>query len=178
MAIFYEKFIKNEFDKKNIVVLLFLIFSIGTLYFARPFFISYDSPLLPNKYYTDLKDMGTGSYEAAQFINSLPNPEELQVWTDKKGVCPFLKAKCYSGFTYPRLRAANLDYAIVSAGRSARTKKMVTPLTIKKDLIRFDTLYDRDDEKVVYKLEINGRPRNFVKVIELDQEFFDLYKNN
>ena len=178
MGIFYEKFIKNKLDKKNITVLLFLILSIGTLYFARPFFISYDSPLLPEKYYTDLKDMGTGSYEAAEFINSLPNPEELQVWTDKKGVCPFLKAKCYSGFAYPKLRAANLDYAIVSAGRSARTKKMVTPLTIKKDLIRFDTLYDRDDEKVVYKLEINGRPRNFIKVIKLDQEFFDLYKNN
>lgn len=177
MGIFYSKFFENKKVLRKFVLPFVLVLSMATAYFARPFFISYDSPLLPNNYYTDLKDMGTGSYEAAQFINSLPDAENLQVWTDKKGACPFLKAKCYTGFTYPKLRAADLDYAIVSAGRESRTKKMVTPATIKKDLLRFDTLYDRTDEDVVYKLEINDRPENFVKVIRLDQEFFDLYKN-
>lgn len=178
MGIVHSKFIENKKDLvKNGALLLILFISISTVYFARPFFISYDSPLLPNKYYTDLKDMGTGSYEAAQFINSLPNVQNLNVWTDKKGVCPFLKAKCYSGFNYTKLREMNVDYAIVSSGRKARTQKMITPTTIRKNLIRFDTLYDRNDSNVIYKLEINGRPRNFIKVIKLDQAFFDLYKN-
>ncbi|EKD46910.1 MAG: hypothetical protein ACD_67C00022G0001 [uncultured bacterium] len=177
-GLIYENILRKKYPQmKNLMFFVIFVLSVGSVYFSRPFYISYDSPLLPDKYYTDLKDMGTGSYQAAQFINSLPDAEKLHVWTDKKGVCPFLKAKCYSGFTYPRLREANIDYAIVSAGRKARTQKMITPATIKKDLIRFDTLYDRNDSDVVYKLEINGRPRNFIKVIKLDQEFFDLYKN-
>jgi hypothetical protein len=174
LGIAYSNIPQKKYPWKRLAFLAAFILAAGSVYFSRPFYISYDSPLLPNKYYTDLKDMGTGSYEAAQFINSLPNAEELQVWTDKKGVCPFLKAKCYSGFNYPKLRDANLDYAIVSAGRTARTKKMINPLSTKAGLIRFDTLYDRDDENVAYKLEINGRPRNFIKVIKLDQEFFNL----
>lgn len=178
MGILHEKYLKNKkIALQNFSLLAILFLGIVTVYFSRPFFISYDSPLLPQKYYTDLKDMGTGSYEAAQYINSLPDVRNLKVWTDKKGVCPFLKAKCYSGFDYTKLREANLDYAIVTAGRKARTQKMITPTTIRRNLIKFDTLYDRNDDNVVYDLKINNRPRNYIKIIKLDQAFFDLYTN-
>lgn len=165
---------KMSLKMKILPYLIVFIISTSALYSSKPFYISYDSPLLPNKYYTDLKDMGTGSYEAAEFINSLPNPETLSVWTDKRGVCPFLRARCLSGFSHERLREKGFDYAVVSAGRESRTKKMISPNPSRPEILRFDTLYDVNDESVVYKLEINNRPRNYVKIIEIDDEFLNL----
>ncbi|KKT87870.1 MAG: hypothetical protein UW87_C0022G0003 [Candidatus Moranbacteria bacterium GW2011_GWC2_45_10] len=131
------------------------IIAMSSPYFSKPFYISYDSSLLPNRYYTDLKDMGTGSYEAAEFINSLPDADKLKVWSDKRGVCSFLEAKCLSGFTYPKLREEGFDYAVVSAGRESRTSKLVGAHVSsgKKGVLRFDSLYRKNDGEVVFKLE-------------------------
>lgn len=174
LGIFHEKYLKKS-RFANLSYFILIAAATASLYSAKPFFISYDSSLLPKKYYTDLKDMGTGSYEAAEFINSLPNADRLKVWTDKRGACSFMKAKCLSGFDYMEFREEGIDYAIVSSGRESRTKKLVGTYiyTNKKGLIRFDKLYDKDDEDVIYKLEINGRPRNYVKVIRFDMEEYE-----
>ena len=38
--------------------------------------------------------MGDGSYEAGMYLNSLPNSEELKVWSDRNGVCVVFNGYC------------------------------------------------------------------------------------
>ena len=76
-------------------LLILLLSGIATLR-NTPFPGSYTSGLLPKGEVLDVKDMGPGSYEAAQFLNALPNAENLTVWTDKSGLCNFFVGRCLS----------------------------------------------------------------------------------
>jgi 4-amino-4-deoxy-L-arabinose transferase-like glycosyltransferase len=143
---------------------LFIV-SASSLALSSPLYLSYASGLLPKQYSIDIKDMGTGSYEAAAFLNSLPDAANLTIWTDKKGVCTFFKGDCYSSFNFAKLHDKGLDYIVVSSGRKSRTTRMMQSHIAKAhpELIRFDQYYDQE-EGFAYKLEINGRPNNYVKV--------------
>lgn len=151
---------KGRFCFLALAGLLFLLL-IVSLNEIKPFYFSYASDFLPKKYILNLKDMGDGSYEAAQYLNSLDNAKELIVWTDKKGVCSFFVGKCFSDY---RLKSyMKIDYFVVSANREARTMRQVTGKGEKNDYeISVDKLYQSNDCE--YKLEIGGRPSNFVKV--------------
>ena len=56
-------------------VLLLVLFVISTysLKSVKPFYLSYASDLLPKRYVLDLRNMGDGSWEAAEYLNSLPD---------------------------------------------------------------------------------------------------------
>lgn len=157
----------NSVQKKFVfVIALSFIFitSLFSLNSIKPFYFSYASDLLPKQYVLNFKDMGDGSYEAAEYLNSLSNAENLTIWTDKRGVCNFFVGYCHSGFDFDK-RGISFDYFVVSAGRENRT----TRLTLSRvnggnsQLIRLDRLYDF--ENPVYKIEIGGRPNNFVKIV-------------
>jgi len=119
---------------------------------------------LPKNYYIDTKDMGTGSYEAAQYLNTLPNTTKLNVWTDKTGVCYFLLANCYTGFSLPT--HPKLDYIVVSSGRESRTQKLSRPK--RNDTLDFSDYYS-EDHPAVFKLNIDNRPDQYVKIIHLTE---------
>lgn len=135
-----------------------------------PFPLSYASSLLPDSYHTNVKDMGSGSYEAAQYLNGLPNPEELLVWTDKDGVCKFFIGRCKRGRNYQALRRDGLDYVVISSDRQNRTTKMMaSEITLQKPgLIRFDQYYTKSSPD--FELNINDRPSQHVRVFRFDQE--------
>lgn len=158
----YEKI--NRYFSKNFAYFLLLFFSVYSLYLIKPFYFSYASFLLPKQYVLNLKDMGDGSFEAAQYLNSLPNAKNLLVWTDKRGVCTFFIGSCYSQMGLKK-EEMPFDYFVVSAGRKSRTSKMtLSRLNGGNDaIIRLDKLYL--DEEVDWKLEIGKRPNNFVKII-------------
>ncbi len=142
-----------------------LIFIIGTISLigVKPFYFAYTSLLLPEKYFVNLKDMGDGSFEAGAYLNSLPEPEKLIVWSDKGAVCAVFKGKCIIGFTDKRVKGVNFDYVVVSSGRRSRTLKMSgnahTP-------IDFKTSYASEDTD--FKVTFGGRPNNYVKVFSID----------
>jgi hypothetical protein len=133
----------------------------------RPFYFGYANFLLPEKYVLNLKDMGDGSYEAAQYLNALPNAKNLKIWTDKRGVCTFFQGNC-SGSLEGAKNGEHFDYFVISSGRESRTSR----LTLSSfnggntQIIRLDKLYDM--ENVDWKLEIGARPNNFVKIINKD----------
>lgn len=135
-----------------------------------PLYSGYVSDLLPTRYHTDIKDMGDGSYEAAEFLNHLPNAENITVWSDKNGVCTFFVGDCYSSFNFANLKEKHIDYVVVSSGRQSRTTKMIQGFvgSGKPDVIRFDEYYDRTDN-LAWSIAIGGRPGNFVKVIPFAQ---------
>ncbi|MDP3957383.1 MAG: hypothetical protein Q8Q10_02685, partial [bacterium] len=141
----------------------------GISLFFTSFPLSYASALLPAKYSIDVKDMGAGSYEAARYLNSLPNAENLLIWTDKDGVCKFFIGRCMGSLNYERLREEGLDYIVVSAGRQSRTTKMMSNhiLIGKPGLIRFDLYYTKTDP--VYQILINNRSTHFVKVFRFEK---------
>jgi hypothetical protein len=143
-----------------IILLLACAYSLN---FIRPFYFCYASDLLPKRYVLNIKDMGDGSYEAAQYLNSLPNAKNLVVWTDKRGVCAFFVGQCTSGFDIDPKVGEKISYFIVSSGRETRTKNMSGP----KSTFRLDKLYTQ--ENYDWKLEIGGRPDNFVKIISVDK---------
>ena len=94
------------------MVFTILLLTIGTATLAlTPFPLSYASSLLPMTHHTDVKDMGAGSYEAAQYLNSLPDAEHMLIWTDKDGVCKFFVGRCKRGLNYQSLRDEEDDEA-------------------------------------------------------------------
>jgi len=159
---------KNTLKEKPSILSIasiLLFFGILTL-FTTPFPLSYASSFLPNKYSTDMKDMGAGSYETAQYLNTLPHAEDLLIWTDKDGVCKFFVGRCMGSLNYDRLHSEGLDYIVVSSGRQSRTGKMISSdiTNNKPGLIRFDQYYLKKNP--VFEIDINGRPSHFVKVFK------------
>jgi hypothetical protein len=140
-----------------------LALSLYSLNSIRPFYFSYASDLLPRQYVLNLKDMGDGSYQAAQFLNALPDAKNLSVWTDKRGVCSFFFGQCRSGFDFEE--SEKIDYFVLSSGRESRTSKMTVGKIALGDKISetINRAYSQDIYD--YKLEIGGRPNNFVKIV-------------
>lgn len=136
--------------------------------FTTSFPLSYASAFLPAKYHIDVKDMGAGSYEAAAYLNSLPDAKNMMIWTDKDGVCKFFVGSCSRGRNYSMLRERELDYIVVSAGRESRTTKMMGGdiANNKPGIIRFDQYYGRTNP--VHEIDINNRPSHFVKIFKFD----------
>jgi 4-amino-4-deoxy-L-arabinose transferase-like glycosyltransferase len=142
---------------------LIIVILIITLLSVRPFYFAYSSPLLPTQYFVNLKDMGDGSYEAADYLNRLPNPEQLVVWSDKGAVCAVFKGKCTVGFTKKRVKGVNFDYVVVSSGRKSRTLKLAGKAS---EVIDFKKAYEQ--EETALTITVGNRPNNFVKVIPID----------
>lgn len=165
---FLKEKISFPFEKKFFFPgILVAVFGIGIVSLANtPFPLSYASSILPNRYHTDVKDMGPGSYEAAMYLNSLPDAENLLIWTDKDGVCRFFVGRCKRSFNFTNLKKEGLDYIVVSSARKNRTTSFVFREInrMKPDIIRFDTYYDRMDPD--FELKINGRDSHFVKVFK------------
>jgi hypothetical protein len=153
----------------KISALLFLVaVSAYSLKTTFPYYISYASNLLPSQYYTDLKDMGTGSYEAAEYLNSLPHPEKLTVWTDKNGLCTFFKGNCFNSLIASEIKNVNFDYVIVSSGRKTRTTNMAkSSLQDKVDETKYFNKYYNQEENLICRINVNGRPSQYIKIFKV-----------
>lgn len=130
--------------------------------------LSYASFLLPKTFTVDIKDMGAGSYEAAQYLNSRPDASTATIWTDKSGVCKFYVGPCLDGLTFRKLKNYDVRYLVLSTGRESRTRRMFTAnnrLLNDEGLIRFDQYYDRTDP--LFEFDINGRSSQSVKVFPI-----------
>lgn len=144
-------------------VLLFCGFF--TLLSAKPHFLGYGSFLLPDKYIVDIKDMGDGSHEAAQYLNSLPNAEKLFVWTDKKGVCYFFVGKCDSFYDYLSFEnSPTIDYFVISTSR----KNKITAETRSKTAVPYDFEKIYNSQQSEYSIFIGNRPGNYVKILKAE----------
>lgn len=153
-------------------ITLVIVAATGIATLARtPFPLSYASSLLPLPYVTDVKDMGPGSYEAAAWLNTLPDAEKVRIWTDKSGVCKFFDGECNSSFDWDEYAAAGgFDYVVVSSGRESRTASNVLRAVRqeKENVVRFDEYYGRPEPD--WSILINGRPSHYVSVYRLGND--------
>ena len=173
---FVISFLIKKYKKDNLIIYTLLILIsltlITTLYKIKPFYFSYASNLLPPQYVLNLKDMGDGNYEAAEYLNILEGAENLYVWTDKRGVCYFFRGHCTSTLDYKRYITSgenNFDYFIATTGKRAQnTRQVLSKMAMKPDyLIRFDKLYTFENPDL--QINLGGRESNFVKVIKSDK---------
>jgi hypothetical protein len=164
----------NFFSKKIISIFIistiFIIFGTIQLYNLTNFYFSYNSPLLPKQFVINTKDMGDGNFEIAQYLNALPNAENLLIWTDKRSICQFFIGKCNNMIKDPELEniAPNIDYYIVSQNR----KNHIIQLT--KQLSHYDTynlqlnnLYDVTIP-TTYELYPTNRKNQYIYIIQSD----------
>ena len=127
------------------VLLILIAASVWPLISIKPFFLSYASDLLPKKYVLDLRNMGDGSWEAAQYLNSLPDAKNLKVWADEGGVCEAFMGAC-SDTLKPDQLNTKFDYFVVSAGREAKSIRMgETRFTKLNGSIRIGNLYSKEN---------------------------------
>lgn len=142
----------------NLVLAVILLYS---LMGASPFFMGYASELLPKKYSIDLKGMGEGSYEATEYLNSLPNADKLHIWSDKQGICTFFIGTCHTSLNKNFFEQNAFDYFVISSDRATRTTNMIASKIA--HIYDLYALYYSDNlaQKTIL---IGGRNSNFIKI--------------
>ena len=153
----YELFALKYLNRINkyAITLGLIVFSFFSLYGIKPYYFNYTNMLLPQKYLIN-DAWGILGYEAAQYLNSLPNAQNLVVWSDNNGLCPFFKGKCIKGKKDWKKQAKdesiNVDYFV----RTRRGSVMY------RDVWR--KIEPTIDYVPIWQSFISGRPNNYVKI--------------
>ena len=183
-AIGISSFLEIEKVKKfvpNIVAIVatFLLLVLS-LFFVKPNFLAYSSEILPKIFIVNLKGMGEGSYETAQYLNRLPNAHAMIIWSDKGAVCERFVGKCFIDFKRKTFSENKIDYFVLSTDRMSRTNKLSGGIKIvnnektnteenARDYVDFKYLYSLKNNE--FEIIINNNPNNFVKVIKTENIF-------
>ncbi|OGI26121.1 MAG: hypothetical protein A3J76_01180 [Candidatus Moranbacteria bacterium RBG_13_45_13] len=134
---------------------------LASLFMVRPHFLAYASEILPKNFIVNLKGMGEGSIEAANYLNGLPNARELTIWSDKGGVCEAFVGKCLIDFDRKKFRGTEFDYFVISTDRRSRSLKRTKFM---RNVINFEDVYASKD--YIYEIIIANNPRDFVRVFK------------
>lgn len=165
---------KQLFNKKNTTLFhIFIIITITTssisLYLLRPYYFNYNSMLLPKKQLINVKDMGDGIYEAAVFLNTLPNAKKLNIWSDRKIICSLFIGECTNVTKLKKFIEAgpNYDYYVISSGHKHKTTQLITQHlnTNSSYPLRLDRLYT-ENYPTIFKLFPGNRINQYIKIIE------------
>ncbi|HEX8974713.1 MAG TPA: glycosyltransferase family 39 protein [Patescibacteria group bacterium] len=143
--------------KSKLLFLLIMIFSIVSLHGIKPFYFNYANSMLPKKYViTD--SWGYGGFEAAQYLNSLPNAKNVRIWSDYNGVCLFYEGDCAANMlTMQNILKKNSDTPNFAYFVSDRRGNNLSH-EVWKDL------REKYDSKLVWDMAIGGRKENYIKV--------------
>ncbi|HAT73398.1 MAG: hypothetical protein US30_C0001G0030 [Candidatus Moranbacteria bacterium GW2011_GWF2_36_839] len=170
-AIGLHEFIKSKSIQKYlpettfyILITLLILTSIISLRSIRPFFLSYSSEILPQKYIVNPRDMADGSWEASEYLNALPDAKDLVIFSDKKQVCEKFIGKC------SQQAKDNLTFDYFVTSRSERDEvfseaKVVGTQDYKigTELVNLTKMYS-GKESSDFKIIIGGRTNNYVKI--------------
>lgn len=139
-----------------------LVLAMWSVMGSAPFYLSYANLLLAKNFLIS-DAWGYGGYEAAQYLNQLPNASSTTVWADYYGVCEFFVGRCLTAYTFDRSLIHPDYYVLTRRGR-----------------IRFLSRFERwerqsgltarryySDPHPQWALFINERPENFVKVYKV-----------
>jgi 4-amino-4-deoxy-L-arabinose transferase-like glycosyltransferase len=162
--------IKRAKSEAHFYFLLATVFIISliSLKAIRPHYLAYASDLLPHQYVLNLRDMGEGSWEIAQYLNDLPQARNLIVWSDKGAVCETFVGRCADSMKQHVLDNLDFDYFVVTAGRESKSKflsdlkgSVFNGSLESKDLYNPKNIYE-------YRINIDDREDNYLKVIKAE----------
>ena len=161
----------NHFKIRIRTQYLFLIFisffGMILLWQMRPFYFSYTNFLLPQKF--SIHDSwGHGSYEAAQYLNALPNADQLIIWSNSDTVCRFFHGKCLRSRKIDLLQLTP-DYFVISKRGEIKERNhfilLNNPNTSKTGEYYFQNMH----KNALWMLFINDRPDNYIKIIPYEK---------
>lgn len=165
-AIGAARFLEIEKIRKYVpAVTMYLVSAIvllASLALVRPHYLAYASELLPKSHIVNLKGMGEGSIQAAQYLNSLPGAENMTIWSDKGAVCEAFFGRCFINFERETFRDNGISYFVVSADRRSRSLKMSENV---RNTVDFEQLYNGNHPPAFEEI-IGRNPNNFVKVFK------------
>ena len=153
---------KRKLLTMKILALIAVLFvGVADLVYIQPFYFNYTSVLLP-------KDMsvvgawGYGGYEAAQYLNKLPDAKNLLVWSDYEGFCNFFVGRCMEKNDW-KLKITNDDFKNIQVDYIISTRRghIVSDANwswIEKNL--------KLEKEPVWELLIDDRPRNYVRILK------------
>lgn len=146
------------------------VFLIGTLslslFLIRPYYFSYASEFLPHQYVVNMKDMGDGSYEAAQYLNTQEGAKDMHIWSDKVAVCEYFIGSCEVSLKSKNITDTYFDYFVISNGREPKTRYFISIRNIVlPEFLRLQELYTSNDFEG-HTIVIDERPGNFVKIVK------------
>ncbi|HRY82183.1 MAG TPA: phospholipid carrier-dependent glycosyltransferase [Candidatus Moranbacteria bacterium] len=164
----YEFFSHDKLKKfsKIYISLAIIAISIVSLWQIKPFYFSYINFLLPEKYILS-GAWGYGGYEAAQYLNSLPNAEKLVVFPDYTGFSKFFKGKTYRRYILKK-EWDPIDYYVISQhGKSMYDYWCNHYKSIcKNKYVPLKKYYEANNP--VWEFYIDGRPDNFIKIYKAE----------
>lgn len=153
----------NTQKKLAFVVIVGSVLSLIAIY---PFYANYANHLLPRTALV-ADAWGYGGYEAAEYLNRLPNASELTVWSDYYGVCEFFIGKCLTAYTFDG-NEIRPDYYVLTRRGEARYMsrfdrwERLSGLTAHR-------YYRQTTILPVWSLDIDNRPGNYVKVFQIEK---------
>lgn len=165
-----RRLVKAELQQKAWLFLTVLLFLWGTftLWQLKPFYFSYANFLLP-KDQSIHDSWGHGFYEAAQYLNSLPNATELKVWSNSNTLCRFFVGKCFQSRRID-LAQTTPDYFVMSKRGVVKVRNQPVlknnPWPLRNTAYYIDKLQNNPE----WSLLINGRPDNFVNIVRFEKE--------
>lgn len=148
------------------ISLTLFVFSLVTLTLSAPFYFNYTNFLLPkNSLIHDA--WGYGGYEAAQYLNQLPDAKNLTIWADYYGVCEFFVGNCVTAYTLDKEKV-RLDYYVLTRRGKIRYMPRYPNWEIKSGITAYRYYADPNP---LWSLEIGDRPGNYVKVYKVNHDF-------
>lgn len=162
IAVVSEK-ISPNFWIRTLATLPLLACSAYAAWISAPFQFNYTSDLLPLQQNVT-GAWGLGGYEAAQYLNALPDAENMIIWTDYEGVCPFFKGGCIKGSIvkwYNGEKLSGFDYAVASRRGWMQNESTWNKLTEQ----------EKFEPSPVWELLIGNRPGNFVRIYKMKEAF-------
>lgn len=137
------------------------------LYSLRPFYFSYANFLLPEKF--SIHDSwGHGSYEAAQYLNSLPNSNDLIIWSNTDTVCRFFNGKCLRSRKID-LEKVNPDYFVISKRGELKLSNRFILTNNPNSEKDSDYYFEKLRSNFQWQLLIDNRPDNYIKIIKFER---------
>lgn len=140
------------------------IVTLGSILSSKPYYTNFANAFLPKDALIS-HSWGYGGYEAAQYLNALPDAKNLTVWSDYYGVCEFFVGRCLTAYTFDPEIAP--DYYVLTRRGQLRYMSKYDRWEEKSGLTAY-RYYDRSDP--VFEISINGKSPNFVKVFKVDNE--------
>lgn len=160
----------NYFAKENLkekiliaTISVFFISNLWSLWEIKPFYLNYTNAFLPQE--TNIVDSwGYGDYEAAEYLNSLPDSKNLVIWPDRSGVCQFFKGKCISEYRIDLTKTKPDYFVFTRRGVMRHPFYWRNPDLAPKASSEYYS-YDLNNN-YVWNLNIGRKTDNFVRIIK------------
>ncbi|EKE10990.1 MAG: hypothetical protein ACD_15C00162G0006 [uncultured bacterium] len=146
--------------KMGITLMLFAA-SFSSTYLSKPFYFNYTNFFLPRNHIIS-DAWGYGGYEAAQYLNNLPQSENLTIWADYHGVCDFFIGKCITDYNLITEKYS-IDYYVLTRRGEIRYRQAQPKWSLPTG-VKAIPYYENPNP--AWKIEIGNRPENFVKILK------------